>query len=358
MTRSMLRPGLILLLAGLCFQALPPAAAQSRATGRSVAEVALDDGPDRLQRLVAGAKKEGELVLYGSMTAIDQEVFLDAFTKKYGIKIKNWRSGSEGVLQKVVSEANAGRFEADIVDNNVPEMEALHREKLLQPVKSPHHKDIMPGAVPSHKEWVGNSIDIFVQAYNTEKVKKEELPKTYRDLLSPKWKGRLGIEGADHHWFAAVLDELGHDEGMKLFKDITSTNGISVRKGHSLLANLVASGEVPLALTVYDFAPPAMKQKGAPIESFVIPPAIGQLRAIGVLKRSPNPHAALLYYDFMLSEEGQQIFANRSRVPTSTRIETPWRKVPIKLINPGQFLDMNEKWTKDYEAAVTKRGRD
>ncbi|MDB5729386.1 MAG: fbpA 3 [Noviherbaspirillum sp.] len=358
MNRSMLRPGLMLMLASLSFQAFAPAAAQSRAAGRTVAEVALDDGPDRMQRLIAGAKKEGELVLYGSMTAIDQEVFLEAFTKKYGIKIKNWRSGSEGVLQKVVSEAKAGRFEADIVDNNVPEMEALHREKLLQPVKSPHHRDIMPAAIPKHGEWVGNSIDIFVQAYNTEKVKKEELPKTYRDLLAPKWKGRLGIEGADHHWFAAVLDELGHDEGMKLFKEITSTNGISVRKGHTLLANMVASGEVPLALTVYDFSPPAMKQKGAPIESFVIPPAIGQLRAIGLLKRSPNPHAAMLYYDYMLSEEGQQILANRSRVPTSTKIETAWKNVPIKLIDPARYLDMNEKWLKDYEAAVTKRGRE
>jgi iron(III) transport system substrate-binding protein len=358
MNRSMLRPGLMLLLASLSIQAFAPAAAQSRATGRSVAEVALDDGPDRMQRLIAGAKKEGELVLYGSMTAIDQEVFLEAFTKKYGIKIKNWRSGSEGVLQKVVSEASAGRFEADIVDNNVPEMEALHREHLLQPVKSPHQKDIMPAAIPAHREWVGNSIDIFVQAYNTDQVKKEELPKTYRDLLSPKWKGRLGIEGADHHWFAAVLDELGHDEGMKLFREISTTNGISVRKGHTLLANMVASGEVPLALTVYDFAPPAMKQKGAPIESFVIPPAIGQLRAIGLLKKSPNPHAAMLYYDFMLSEEGQQILANRSRVPTSGKIETAWKKVPIKLIDPARFLDLNEKWIKDYESAVTKRVRD
>jgi iron(III) transport system substrate-binding protein len=357
MNRSLLRSGLMLMLAGLYFQVAAPAAAQSR-SGRTAAEVAQDEAEGRLQRLIAGAKKEGELVLYSSMTAADQEVFIEAYSKKYGIKVKSWRSGSEGVLQKVVSESNANRFEADVVDNNVPEMEALHREKLLQPVRSPHHKDLIAGAVPPHREWIGNSVDIFVQAYNTEKVKKEELPKTYRDLLDPKWKGRIGIEAADHHWFAAVLDELGREEGMKLFRDIGATNGISVRKGHSLLANLVASGEVPLALTVYDFSPPLLKQKGAPIESFVIPPAIGQLRAIGVLKKAPNPHAALLYYDFMLSEEGQQLLASRSRVPTSVKVDTPWRKTTVKLIDPGRFLDLNEKWVKDYEAAVTKRTKE
>jgi iron(III) transport system substrate-binding protein len=234
-------------------------------------------------------------------------------------------------------------------------MEALHREQLLQQVRSPAHGDIMPQAIPTHKEWVGSTLDIFVQAYNTNKVKKEELPKSYQDLLDPKWKGRLGIEGEDQHWFALLVQELGQEKGTKLFKDIVDANGISVRKGHSLLANLVASGEVPLGLTLYNYAPEQLKQKGAPIQSFIIPPAIAQFRAVGLLKKAPHPHAAMLWYDFMLSEEGQQILTKRFNIPTSKMIDTPEKSLPLKFIDPAQFLDMNEKWVKAYEEAVTKR---
>jgi iron(III) transport system substrate-binding protein len=202
---------------------------------------------------------------------------------------------------------------------------------------------------------VGGDLQVFVQAYNTDKIKKEDLPKTWQDLLDPKWKGRLGVESADGDWFAALLQELGHEKGMKLFKDIVDTNGISVRKGHSLLASLIVSGEVPLGLTIYSYSTPGMKLKGAPIESFVISPAIAQFSAIGMFRKAPHPYAAMLFYDFMLSEEGQKIFVDRTRVPASTKIDTRWKSVPIKFIDPVLSLDMNEKWSKDYETAITKR---
>ena len=88
-------------------------------------------------------------------------------TAKYGIKVKAWRSGSEGVLQKIVSEAKGNRFDADIVQNDAPENEAAHREKLLQEVKSPYAKDLMPAASPVHHEWVGFTLDVYIAAYNT-----------------------------------------------------------------------------------------------------------------------------------------------------------------------------------------------
>ncbi len=300
-----------------------------------------------------GAKKEGELTIYGSMTADDMLPVIDAFTKKYGIKVKSWRSGSENILQRVVSEERAGRFEVDIVENNAPEMEALHREKLLQQVKSPYLADLMPQAIPAHKEWVGTTIDIFVQAYNTEKVKKEELPKTYQDLLDPKWKGRLGIEAEDQHWLATVIQELGQEKGTKLFKTIVETNGMSVRKGHTLLAQLVASGEVPLALTTYSNKPVQFKQKGEPIDWFLIPPTVAQFRTIGLLKNALHPYAAMLFYDFMLSD-AQQILANRYYVPTSVKIASPLKKLTLKFIDPGFFLDNNEKWTQTFNEIFLK----
>ena len=355
MARVTTLSGLALALVSMHLCTAPTALAQPSGTATPVEAIALYQGQDREQKLLEGARKEGTLSLYTSMIAPDTEVLTEAFAKKYGIKLQSWRSSSEGLLQKLVAEARAGRFEADLIDNNVTQVEALHREQLLQKVESPQHAHLIANAVPAHKEWVGNSIDLILQGYNSNKIKPADLPKTYQDLLDPKWKGQFGVEATDQHWFAAILEELGHDAGMNLFKKIVDTNGISVRNGHALLANMVASGEVPLALTVYHYLPDTIKKKGGPIEPFLISSATGAFRSIGLLKNARHPHAALLYYDFLLSSEGQKILLSRSRAPTSKDIDSPWKDMPIKFIDPVRALDMNDKWTQDFEAAVTKR---
>jgi iron(III) transport system substrate-binding protein len=305
------------------------------------------------ERIVAAAKKEGELSVYHVYPALP--VVMAAFTRKYGIKVRPWRAGSEAVLQRVATEARAGRHEVDIVQNNAPENEAAHRENLLQAVKSPYLKDLVPEAVPAHGEWVGITLDVWTAAYNTERVRKEELPKTYRDLLAPRWKDRLGIEAFNHGWFATLLGAMGEKEGLKLFSDIVATNGISVRKGHSLLTALVASGEVPLAITVYSWNPVQAKKKGAPIEGLALEPLIGQFSTIAMLRKSPHPNAAVLFYDFMLSE-GQQLLAEADFVPSSRKFASPF-KTPIKFVDPAQALDMQDKWVKTYEEVVTKKAK-
>jgi iron(III) transport system substrate-binding protein len=349
--------GLALVLMGLHLYAAPTALAQSSMTATPAEAIALYQGQDREQKLLEGARKEGGLSLYTSMIGPDQAALAEAFTKKYGIKLQSWRSSSEGLLQRVIAESRAGRFDADIVDNNVMQMEALRREYLLQKVESPHQAELIADAVPAHKEWIADSIDMIVQAYNTDKIKQADLPKTYRDLLDPKWKGQLGVESTDQHWFGTVLDQLGRDEGINLFKKIVDTNGISVRMGHLLLANMVTAGEVPLALTIYHYLPANIKKRGGPIEQFVIAPAIGTFRSVGLLKNARHPHAALLYYDLLLSRDGQQILLDRTRVPTSKDINSPWKNVSVKFIDPVRALDMNDQWARDFETAVTKRVR-
>ena len=222
--------------------------------GKSTATLALAlyEGPDREQRLLQGARQEGALTIYTSLTVEDITELAAAFEKKYGIKVKFWRASSEKIVQRIITETRAGRFDFDLVETNGPELETLHREQLLQKATSPHNADLIPQAILPHREWVGTRLNMFVQIYNTKLVKKEDFPKSYQDLLDPKWKGRLGIEAEDLDWFGTVVKDLGEEKGLKLFRDIVSTNGISVRKGHTLLAGLVASGEVPLGLTVYN----------------------------------------------------------------------------------------------------------
>ena len=169
-------------------------------------------------------------------------VLIDAFAKKYGVKMQFWRASSESILRRALIEQRAGRYEVDAIETSAAEMESLHREGMLQEVRSPHLADIVPAALRPHREWVGDRLNIISAGYNTKLVRKDELPKTYEDFADPRWKGRLGIESDDAVWFGALANALGEDKVVKLFRDMVRVNGVSVRKGHTLLANLVVSG--------------------------------------------------------------------------------------------------------------------
>ena len=321
------------------------------------AAIATYTGADRMQKLIDGAKKEGEITIYSSAPTDDMAALTAAFEKKYGVKAKVWRASSEKVLQRGVTEARGNRFDADVYETNGPELEALYREKLLQEVKSPSLADLIPQAILPHGEWVSTRVNIFTAAYNTKAIKKEDLPKTYQDLLNPKWKGKIGIEAEDADWFAGVIADLGEEPGLKLFRDIVAANGISVRKGHTLLTNLVASGEVPIALTVYNYKAEQLKNKGAPIDWFVIgKSAIARPNGIGVARKSAHPHAAVLFYEFCITD-AQTIFAQRDFVPTSKKLETALTKIPLKFIDVKTSLDDDAKWTKLYNDIFTKQSR-
>lgn len=312
------------------------------------ADLALYEGPDREQRFLEGARREGELNVYTSAQTTDLGPVVEAYEKKYGIKANIWRAGSEAVLNRAVQEARAGRHTVDVVETNGPELESLSREQILQLVKSPHHADLIAPAIRPHGEWVGTRLNVFVQAYNTKLVKKEELPKTWDELADPRWKGRLGIEQEDSDWLAGIFGEIGEERGSKVFRQITATNGISVRKGHTLLTQLVASGEVPLALTVYNYKAEQLRREGAPIDWFTIGNAIARPNGVGVSREAPHPHAALLFYDFELSEEGQKIIADREFVPTSRKVDTPLNKVPMTFVDARVAIDEYDKWKNLY----------
>jgi len=332
------------------------APAPTLAQQKSVAEVAGLQGTDRQQRLIEGAKKEGTLNLYGSAPPDDLAALTAAFEKKYGIKVRVWRASSENIVQRSVTEMRANRNEMDVVETNGPDMEAMYREKLLQEVKSPYLADLIPGAIMPHREWVGTRLNVIVAAYNTKLVKKDELPKTLDDVANPKWKGKLGIEASDFDWFATVTSELGEAKGLKVFRDIVAANGVSVRKGHTLLANLVVAGEVPLALTVYHYKAEQLKNSGAPIDWFILPPAVARFQGVGVARRAPHPHAAMLFFDFMLSD-AQEIFSKRDFTPASRKIESSITKLPIRFVDPKQMLDEDEKWNKLYSEIVTRQAK-
>jgi len=179
-------------------------------------------------------------------------------------------------------------------------------------------------------------------------VKKAELPSTYEGFADKRWKGRLAIEAEDSDWFATVSGLLGEASADRIFRTIVRNNGVSVRKGHTLLANLVASGEVPLALTVYNYKAEQLKNKGAPIEWFVLPPAIARVNGMGVAARAPHPNAALLWYEFALGTEGQKLLLSRDFVPTNRAVETTLNRFPLRFVDSAAVLDDAAKWERRY----------
>ena len=345
-TRSMVRAALAALAS--C------AALAANAQSDPLAAIDRLQGEARTEALVAGARREGELMVYHSTQTEDLKPVFDAFTKKYGVVVKDWRSSSENIVQRVISQTRAGKLEVDLIENNSPEMEALRRENMLRRMASPHFADMRPGTLGSHHTYATTTLDVFVAAYNTEKVARDELPKSYQDLRDPRWKGRLGIEAEDQAWYGTLLATMGDAQAPALFRDIVAANGVSVRKGHTLLANLVASGEIPLALTVYSYKPQQLKEKGAKIAWLALPPAVAQLHAVAVHAKAPHPHAAALLYDFFLGE-GQALLAARNFVPSSSKVASPMGDTPIKPIDPAEAIDKQDAWLKAFQETFIRR---
>lgn len=320
------------------------------------ADIAAYQGADRTQRLVDGAKKEGKLTLYTSATVDDMTALTGAFEKKYGIKVQVWRASSENIIQRAATEARGNRFDVDVFETDGVAMEAVHREKLLQEVKSPFLAQLIPATIPVHREWIGDRVQIFTAAYNTRLVKKPDLPKSFEDLLAPVWKGKLGIEAGDFDWFSAVVSEIGEEKGLKLFREIANKNGFSVRKGHTLLANLVVSGEVPLSLTTYLYKVMQLKNDGAPIDRLALPPQVARSQGTGLARKAPHPYAGVLFTDFLLSD-AQTILAQRDFIPTNIKIKPLPDGLTLKFLDPAKLLDENEKWEKLFKEIVTNQQR-
>jgi iron(III) transport system substrate-binding protein len=314
------------------------------------------DGPDRARKLVAAAQKEGSFTLYTSFAEKDLPPLTASFEKRYGIKVNVWRAGSEKVLQRTLAEAAARRHEVDAVHSSALEMETLHREKILQAVTSPYSTELIAGALRPHGEWVATYLSVWVQVYNTRLVKKEDLPRTFEDLLDPKWKGKLGIEANVPEWYSTVVLDMGEEKGIRFFRDLVRRNGISVRTGHSLLNNMVVAGEVPLALTVYNFMAEAARRKGAALDWFVLEPAVARTSGIGIARRAPHPNAALLFYDFMLWVAAQELLVAMEYAPTRATLPSPLAGRRFTLVEPAVALDQSDKWAQSFEEVILKRG--
>ena len=319
-------------------QSRPPAASPHRA-------IYMLQGGDRQARILAGAKREGIVSIYTSLNLQDSVPLTSAFERKYGVKTQLWRSSSERVVQRAVAESSAGRLTCDVFETNGPEMEAMFREQLLDEFQSPSFSDLPPAAFPKHRHYAADRFNFFTIGYNTRLVKPDEVPNSYDDLLHPRFVGRIGLEASDVDWFGAMVKYMGEAKGLAYFRKLAASKP-QIRSGHTLVGQLVASGEIPLVANIYNHNVERVAVQGAPIKWKALTPTFGRPNSIGVARRAPHPHAALLFADFVLSREGQTILKARNRVPSSVAVKSLLNAFPFETIDPIITLDEDQKWSK------------
>jgi iron(III) transport system substrate-binding protein len=182
-------------------------------------------------------------------------------------------------------------------------------------------------------------------------VRRDELPATYEGFLDPKWNGRIGLEATDQEWVAGLSKRWGEERALRFVRSLAAMKP-DVRKGHVLLSEMVAAGDVPVSLTNYASNADSMKRKGKPIDWKPVEPVIGRPQALGLAASAPHPNAALLFADFLLSPEGQQLFNSMGRFPANQKVKSGLITFPYLMLDPVTLIDEDEKWLKVWNELV------
>jgi len=274
------------------------------------------------ESLIEGAKKEGKLVVYTSMTVDQAQKLNDTFKAKYPfIQPSMFRAVGERLLTKIMAEAQAGKYEFDVVQSAETQAYFLKKKNLLAKYVAPETKNIQKPFFDPDGYWAAVYMMPNVIGYNTRVVKRNEVPRSDDDLLNPKWKGKIGMDHSKPEWFSWKLKRMGEEKGLAYMKKLGAQD-FKLYSGLTILTNLLAAGEFPLVLNTYLHNVEDVRRKGAPVDWVAQNPLFTKFQPIGVGSKAANPNAAKLFVDFMLSEEGQKIIASFGRVPTRRGVPT------------------------------------
>jgi iron(III) transport system substrate-binding protein len=336
--------------------ALLTAAPQALAAPTTVAEVATYMGPDREQMLEAGARREGALMLYATGTQI--QPLLDRFMQKYPyIKVSMPRASALDVTRKVIEEYGAGVYLVDAYELSSYGLVVEREQGLLQPFTSPELADYDASAIEGGHHWVSARESYLGIGYNTQKIGPEAAPKTYADLLAPKWKGKMAVSGSlstTANLVGAMLLSLGGDYVRKLGQQDIRVYELTGRA----LANLMIAGEVPLSPTIYNSHVEASRAKGAPIAWNVPGPVPVTDTSVALAAKAPHPHAAMLLIDFLLSREGQAMYRDLGYAPGRNGM-TPKDLPPLQklyLTNRPNYVQEFDDWVRLTKQTVLRGG--
>jgi iron(III) transport system substrate-binding protein len=284
-------------------------------------EILLSRGPDRAQIILNGARKEGQVVLY-SAAIVNQAVrpLADAFMRAYPfVRMTFWRGDTEEIVTKLSAEVRAKNIVADVLEGTGVGELAL-QAGLTEPYVTPMIEAIPERYRDPRSHWTSTRVSYFSIAYNTKLVPPDQVPKTYDDLLDPRWRGklawRIGTASGTPLFLTSIRLARGEEKAAEFFRKLAAQKVVNFGSGSArTLVDRVIAGEFPIALNIFAHHPLISKAKGAPVNSRLMDPVPSTTSTMIIPKGVRNPHAALLLADFILSGEGQHILADAEYFP-------------------------------------------
>jgi iron(III) transport system substrate-binding protein len=269
--------------------------------------------------LVQAARKEGKVVWYTSLAIPSSTAIAHAFRTRYqGIEVEVHRSGSQRVLQRVMQEASAGIKNADIIHTSDAGHFVLLKEKGMLLKYTPKGVEVFPaGFKDKDAFYYGMRATLSVIAHNPKIVPEKEAPKTWKDLLNPKLKGKMvtahpGYSGIIMTHVLALVNLYSWD----YFRDLAK-NSLHIVQSANDPAGVVASGERPIGVNGAEYFYYKTQKQGNPIQ--IVYPKEGVplvVSPVAIAKDSPRPNAAKLFTEFIFAKESQQLLADREGLYT------------------------------------------
>jgi iron(III) transport system substrate-binding protein len=268
-------------------------------------------GEQRYRFLLSKAKEEREVAWYTSLAADQLEPLREDFEKRYpGIQMKEWRGRGESVVNRLLTEAKAGRFSVDVVSGSNENFPVVMKANLVGRYSSPERKFYSDTHKDREGYWTSLVDVVVVMAYNTRLVPKSDVPKRFEDFLDPKWMSNFAVDTNPDRAVMVWLKMWGNEKTEKFLQGLLQ-NDAAVRSGHNLIVQLLCAGEFKAAIEVYAFRVLSVKQQGCPAEMVFSNPTPGAVTPVYVAKRSPHPYAAALLIDYLLSDSGQRILVDK-----------------------------------------------
>jgi ABC-type Fe3+ transport system substrate-binding protein len=330
--------------------------------GASVEDVALLKSADRQKILVEGAKKEGKLSFYTTLI-VEQVVrpLKDAFEKEYPfIQVEFFRGNSDRITQRLFAEYQAKRYAVDVVDGSSTTT-MVQRAGYLQKFFSPHLAEYPAELKDPQGYWGVSNVYFHTLGYNTRMVKPNEVPRTYEELLNPRWKGQMiwstGRGGGGPLFVGNLFQTMGETAGKVYLQKLKAQNIAKSTASARQVLDLVIAGEYPLVLVIFNHHAYISKTAGAPSEWLPLEPVAATISTIGLPKFAPHPHAALLFLDFVISKRGQKIFQLSNYLPSHP--EMPAIQADLKpgggrfkrvnYMNPEVQFDKGNEWVEYFQ---------
>jgi iron(III) transport system substrate-binding protein len=304
--------------------------------------------------LISQVRKEGEVILYTTMTVGDFTAFERAVKEKYPfLNIRHVYLSSGRQVARVMQEFRAGRVQADVLGNSLEPLLYLKQQGVVAPYRSPETKNLLESAWDPEGYWSGITTDLLLTGFNPRLISRAAAPKSYDDYLKPQFKGQISVNRGTPYPLTGMISLRGEEQGIAYFKKFSQQEPRLV-EGYSHNVNLLAAGEYPITAFMQVSKLDAMKRRQAPVDWLPSAPTLATLSTVGMVKNPLHPAAAQFLIDLYLSAEGQRGLAAAGKIPlrrsiksTSPEIDQVMENGNLHVVRPEGSYDRYMKMYND-----------